>query len=72
MLKTEANVWRVIEHSKLDVNPDHFQGHTVTIGMLVNRYLETELPELRHSTGNVYRSYLNNQNHDGATFPFPR
>lgn len=61
MLKTEANAWRVIEHRKLDVNPDRFQGHTVTIGTLVNRYLETELAELRHSTANAYRSYLNHQ-----------
>src|SRR5947208_16759122 len=60
MLKTEANAWRVIEHRKLDVNSDHFQGHTVTIGMLVNRYLETELPGLRHSTGNGYSTYLKN------------
>jgi integrase len=59
MLKTEANAWRSIEHRKFDVNPDRFQGHTVTIGMLVNRYLETELAELRHSTANAYRSYLN-------------
>ncbi len=61
MLKTEANAWRVIEHRKLDVNSDRPQGHAVTIGMLVNRYLEAELPELRHSTGNAYRSYLNNR-----------
>src|SRR5258708_30034908 len=61
VLKTEANAWRAIEHRKLDVNSDHFQGRTVTIGMLVNRYLETELQELRHSTANAYRSYLNNQ-----------
>jgi integrase len=51
----------IIEHRKLDVNSDRFQKHTVTIGMLVNRYLETELPELRHSTANAYRSYLNHQ-----------
>jgi integrase len=61
MLKTEANAWRVIEHRKLDVNPDHFQEHMVTIGTLVNRYLETELSELRHSTANAYRSYLSHQ-----------
>ena len=61
MLKTEANAWRVIEHRKLDVNADRFQGHTVTIGMLVNRYLETELAEVRHSTANAYKSYLNSQ-----------
>jgi len=61
MLKTEANAWRVIEHRKLDVNADRFQEHMVTIGTLVNRYLETELAELRHSTANAYRSYLNHQ-----------
>jgi integrase len=60
MLQTEANAWRVIEHRKLDVNSD-LQGRAVTIGMLVNRYLESELTELRHSTANAYRSYLNNQ-----------
>ena len=61
MLKTEANAWRAIEHRKLDVNSDHTQGHAVTIGMLVSRYLEAELPELRHSTADSYRSYLNHQ-----------
>ena len=61
MLKTEANAWRVIDHRKLDVNSDQPRAHAVTIGMLVNRYLEAELPELRHSTANAYRSYLNNQ-----------
>jgi integrase len=61
VLKTEANAWRAIEHRKLDVNSDFPQEHTVTIGMLVNRYLETELTELRHSTAKAYRSYLNNR-----------
>jgi integrase len=61
MLKTVANAWRLIEHRKLDVNSGHSQGHAVTIDMLVNRYLETELPELRHSTASAYKSYLNNQ-----------
>ncbi len=61
MLKTEANAWRAIEHRKLDVNSEHPQGQAVTIGTLVSRYLETELPELRHSTANGYRSYLNHQ-----------
>ena len=61
MLKTEANAWRAIEHRKLDVNSEHPQGQAVTIGMLVSRYLEAELPELRHSTADSYRSYLNHQ-----------
>jgi len=58
MLKTEANAWRAIEHRKLEVNSDGSQGSAVTVGILVNRYLEMELPELRHSTANEYRSYL--------------
>lgn len=61
MLKTEANAWRAIEHRKLEVNSDGSQGSAVTVGILVNRYLEMELPELRHSTANAYRSYLNHQ-----------
>jgi len=61
MLKTEANAWRVIEHRKLDVNSDQARGKAVTIGMLVDRYLETELAELRHSTANAYKSYLTSQ-----------
>jgi hypothetical protein len=40
-------------------NAAHFQGHTVTIGMLVNQYVETELQELQHSTANVNRSFTN-------------
>ena len=60
MLKTEANAWREIEHRKLEVNADP-RGQTVTVNMLVNRYLETELTELRHSTANAYRSYLTSQ-----------
>lgn len=60
VLKTEANARRAIEHRKLDVNSDRFQGrHTVTVGMVLNRYLETELTELRHSSASAYRSYLN-------------
>src|SRR5215468_10128636 len=58
MLKTEANAWRAIEHRKLEVNSDS-QGHAVTFNMVVNRYLETELTELRHSTAKAYRSNLN-------------
>lgn len=59
VLKTEANAWRAIEHRKLDVNSERLQEHPVTVGMVLNRYLETELTELRHSSANAYRSYLN-------------
>jgi len=59
-LKTEANARRAIEHRKLQINPDNPQGQAVTFGALVNRYIEEELPELRHSTVDSYRSYLEN------------
>src|SRR5579863_773521 len=56
MVKTEANAWRIIEHRKLDVNADRARSQSVTIGLLIDRFLETELVELRHSTANAYRS----------------
>jgi integrase len=59
VLKTEANAWRAIEHRKLEVNSCNSEAHAVTVNMLVNRYLETELAELRYSTAKAYRSYLN-------------
>jgi hypothetical protein len=61
VLKTEANAWRAIEHRKLEVNSGNSDAHTVTVTMLVNCYLETELAELRHSTAKAYRSYLNHR-----------
>ena len=60
MLRTEANAWRAIEHRKLDVNSGRLPRYAITIGTVVSRYLETELPELRHSTADAYRSYLTN------------
>jgi hypothetical protein len=47
VLKTEANAWRAIEHRKLEVSSGNSEAHAVTVKMLVNRYLETELAELR-------------------------
>ncbi len=60
VLKTETNAWRAIEHRRLEINSEDSEGTTVTVNALVNRYLEEELPELRHSTADAYRSYLNN------------
>ncbi len=59
VLKTETNAWRAIDHRKLEINSEDPGGTPVTVNALVNRYLE-ELPELRHSTADAYRSYLNN------------
>ena len=37
--------------------PDHSGRNTISVGMLVGRYLAEELPE-RYSTGRSYRSYI--------------
>ncbi len=61
VLKTEANAWRAIEHRALEINSENLEGRTVSFGALINRYLEEDLPELRHSTAEAYRSYLDNR-----------
>jgi integrase len=60
VLKTETKAWRAIEHRRLQINSEDSGGKTVTVNALVNRYLEEEVSELRHSTADAYRSYLNN------------
>jgi integrase len=59
-LKTETNAWRAVEHRKLDINSEDSRGKTTTVNTVVNRYLEEELSELRHSTADAYRSYIVN------------
>jgi len=60
VLKTETNAWRRIEHRRLEINSEDSQRDTVTMNDVISRYLEEELPELRHSTADAYRSYLVN------------
>ena len=60
VLKTETNAWRAVEHRRLEINSEDSQRDTVTMNAVISRYLEEELPELRHSTGDAYRSYLVN------------
>jgi len=73
MLKTEANAWRAIEHRKLDVNSDHPQGQAVTIGMLVSRYLETELPSCgTRPPMDTGHTSITRSNLGGETTRFPR
>lgn len=57
-LKTEANARRAVSHRKFEINSA--RRTTVTVNMLVDRYLAEELPELRHSTSDAVRSYLKN------------
>src|SRR5882724_4441324 len=60
VLKTETNAWRAVEHRRLEINSEDSKRETVTMNAVISRYLEEELPELRHSTADAYRSYLVN------------
>src|SRR2546426_10071048 len=59
-LKTETNAWRRVEHRRLEINLEDSKRETVTMNTVISSYLEEELPELRHSTVDAYRSYLVN------------
>jgi hypothetical protein len=68
LLKTETNAWRAVEHRKFEINSEDSKRETVTMNAVISRYLEEELPELRHSTADAYRSHLvNHIKPDGAT-----
>jgi integrase len=56
---TESLAWDAAERNglPLQANPDHPGGNTVSVGMLLGRYLAQELPE-RYSTARSYRSYI--------------
>lgn len=60
VLKTETNAWRAVEQRRLEINSEDSKAKTVTMNTVISRYLEEELPELRHSTADAYRSYLKN------------
>ena len=60
VLKTETNARRAVEHRRLEINSEDPKRETVTMNAVIRRYLEEELPELRHSTADAYRSYLTN------------
>jgi integrase len=57
---TEALALKQTEHLRLLANPENANGRIVTFGALADRYLAEELPELRHSTGDSYKSYIEN------------
>ena len=60
VLKTETNARRAVEHRRLEINSEGPKREMVTMNAVISRYLEEELPELRHSTADAYRSYLTN------------
>lgn len=56
---TKADALRVIEPLRLRLNLHHRLGRPVSVGALVARYVEHELPERRHSTQQSHSSTLN-------------
>lgn len=57
---TEALAWKQTGHLRLVANPENASSRAITFGVLADRYLTEEVPELRHSTGTAYRSYIAN------------
>jgi len=57
---TEALAWKQTGHLRLVANPENASSRAVTFGALADRYLAEEVPELRHSTGAAYTSYIDN------------
>ena len=56
---TRTDALRVIEPLRLRLNLRHRFGRPVSVGALVDRYIEHELPERRHSTQQSHSSTLN-------------
>ena len=56
---TRTDALRVIESLRLRLNLHHRFGRPVSVSTLVDRYIEHELPERRHSTQQSHSSALN-------------
>jgi integrase len=56
---TKTDALRVIEPLRLRLNLHHRFGRPVSVSALVDRYIEYELPERRHSTQQSHSSALN-------------
>ena len=56
---TRTDALRVIEPLRLRLNMHHRFGRPVSVSALVDRYIEHELPERRHSTQQSHSSALN-------------
>ena len=56
---TKTDAQRVIEPLRLRLNLHHRFGRPVSVSALVDRYIEHELPERRHSTQQSHLSALN-------------
>ena len=56
---TKSDALRLIEHLRIRLNLYHRFGRPVSIGALIDHYVEHELPERRHSTQQSHSSTLN-------------
>jgi integrase len=56
---TRADALRLLERFRLRLNLDHRFGRPVTLGALVDHYVEKELPQLRYGTQLAHLSTLN-------------
>ena len=59
VLKTETNAWRAVENRKLEINSEGCEREG-TMNAVISRYFAEELPDLRHSTVETYRSCITN------------
>jgi len=57
--RTKAEALRAAEHKRLTANPDNPNGHSITFGALIDRYIQEEMPQ-RFSTRASYLAYLRN------------
>jgi len=55
---TKMDALRIIEPLRLRLNLDHRFGRPISIGALIDHYVERELPERRHSTQQSHSSTL--------------
>lgn len=58
--KSEAAAAKAAGYLRLKANADNPTAQLVYLTDIASKYIDEELPELRHSTGHAYRFYLNN------------
>lgn len=58
---TRADAERAIEYLRIKINAQSAQSefHAVTVGGLLDRYMEEEMPARAYSTAQTYRMYIN-------------
>jgi integrase len=58
---TRADAERAVEHLRIKINSQNSQAefHTATVGGLIDRFMEEEMPAKAFSTGQTYHMYLN-------------